>query len=56
MALLPRRVEDAMSKAFKADKVLTEIDDRARLSYQQRATGGITSGSKPGLSDGSNEQ
>lgn len=56
MALLPRRVADATSKAFKADKVLTDVDDRARLAYQQRATGGLGSGSKPGIGDGSSGQ
>jgi short-subunit dehydrogenase len=52
MALMPRRVQDATTKAFKADTVLTQVDDRARLAYQERATGGLGTSSKPGIGSG----
>lgn len=44
-ALMPRSAAEAVNRALRADKVLVEVDDAKRLSYQQRATGGLTSGS-----------
>lgn len=54
MAIMPRGLNESMSRFFRADRVLVEVDDKARLAYQQRATGGLGSGSKPGIGDGSN--
>ncbi len=44
-ALMPRSVAEGMNRLFRADKVLVQVDDAKRLAYQQRATGGLTSGS-----------
>lgn len=53
MALLPRGASEAMARAFRADRVLVEVDDKARLAYQNRATGGLGSGpSTPSIGSG----
>jgi short-subunit dehydrogenase len=44
VTLLPRRVSEAMGRALKADRVLTDIDAGARSGYELRAAR-----SKPGL-------
>ncbi len=45
--LLPRRLSEGLGRALKADRVLTEIDTRARAAYELRA-----SASEPGLQAG----
>ena len=44
MQLLPRRGREAMARALRADKVLSEVDDAERASYEDRAAR-----SEPGL-------
>src|SRR5690606_24167168 len=34
---LPRRVQEAMMRAFGADRVLSDVDDSARADYEARA-------------------
>ncbi len=56
MAILPRSAVDATTKLFKADKVLVEVDDRARLAYQDRATQRLTGSSNaPSIGSGDDE-
>ena len=56
MAILPRSAVDATTKLFKADKVLVEVDDRARLAYQDRATQRLTgSANAPSIGSGDDE-
>jgi short-subunit dehydrogenase len=47
ITLLPRRVSEAMGRAMKADRVLTDIDSGVRSGYELRA-----SHSEPGLEPG----
>lgn len=56
MAVLPRRVQDVTTKAFKADRVLVEVDDRARLAYQERATQRLTGSQQPTIGQGDESQ
>jgi NADP-dependent 3-hydroxy acid dehydrogenase YdfG len=49
MGLLPRRGRDAIGRALKADKVLSQRDDEARRAYELRAAR-----SEPGLEPGTN--
>ncbi len=44
MQLLPRRGREAMARALRADKVLSEVDDAQRKAYEDRAAR-----SRPGL-------
>ena len=44
MQLLPRRGREAVARALRADKVLSEVDDAERASYEDRAAR-----SEPGL-------
>jgi len=56
MAILPRGAVDATTKLFKADKVLVEVDDRARLAYQERATQRLTGSSNaPSIGSGDDQ-
>ena len=34
--ILPRRAREAMARAFKADRVLTEVDWSERRAYEER--------------------
>lgn len=52
MSLMPRAVQERTAKLFKADRVLMEVDDRARIAYQERATGGLTGSSQSSLESG----
>jgi NAD(P)-dependent dehydrogenase (short-subunit alcohol dehydrogenase family) len=53
MSVMPRGLQDRATALFKADKVLTDVNDQARLAYQQRATKGVEAGSaSPKLGSG----
>ncbi|MEI7889850.1 MAG: SDR family oxidoreductase [Actinomycetes bacterium] len=55
-ALMPRSAAEATNRFFKADKVLVDVDDKARLAYQQRATTGLASGDQtPKIGSGDND-
>ena len=55
-ALMPRSAAEATSRFFKADKILVDVDDKARLAYQQRATSGLASGDQtPKIGSGDND-
>jgi short-subunit dehydrogenase len=45
-ALMPRRVNEAIGRLMKADKLMFEVDHGARRAYEERAAA-----SEPGLSD-----
>jgi len=53
MSVMPRGLQDRATALFKADKVLSDVNDQARLAYQQRATKGVEAGSgSPKLGSG----
>jgi NAD(P)-dependent dehydrogenase (short-subunit alcohol dehydrogenase family) len=53
MSVMPRGLQDRATALFKADKVLTDVNDQARLAYQERATKGVEAGSSsPKLGSG----
>ena len=37
---LPRRVQEAMARAFAADALLADVDEGARAAYEERARRG----------------